>query len=340
MPVEKPRLLVVENREEILEIVRSVFSNEYALDIESDGTSAPDTAHAVEPDLVLLNTGLCEIESIRRKRDVPIAVFTARNESDHITGCIRAGAADFIGEPVLPELLRTRVKNLLALSRRKTEERELTHMLCHDLATPLENILDLLSIVENDATQTAEYIPLLEESALNGRQVIELLRRTRLFEETTVGLQSVSVRESLAQSERILAYQLRKKGLTMKNTIGPDLFVVAERVSFVNFVLNNLLSNAIKYSHPGGTITVEAHLDARIVHIVIRDTGIGMPPTILNTLFDGKSAVIRPGTHGEEGTGYGMPRIHRFVTGYGGTVRVQSSESTGTEVTLSLKPAD
>jgi len=162
------------------------------------------------------------------------------------------------------------------------------------------------------------------------------LRRTRLFEETIVGLQSVSVRESVAQSERILAYQLRKKGLTMKNTIGPDLFVVAERVSFVNFVLNNPLSNAIKYSHPGGTITVEAHLDARIVHIVIRDTGIGIDSSKCESIFEAFKQEDGTTTRKYGGTGLGLSITKHIISEHNGEILCQNIPEKGANFKIRL----
>jgi len=58
----------------------------------------------------------------------------------------------------------------------------------------------------------------------------------------------------------------------------------------------------------------------------VTDPGIGIPKETLKRLFDLTSATSRPGTEGEEGTGFGMPLIKSFVEHYGGKIEVESKE--------------
>ncbi|HMV44910.1 MAG TPA: ATP-binding protein, partial [Leptospiraceae bacterium] len=74
------------------------------------------------------------------------------------------------------------------------------------------------------------------------------------------------------------------------------------------------------------------------------DTGIGMPEEVMNHLFDIGKSVSRKGTKGEQGTGYGMPLVKKFVEMFGGKIQVDSIDKSkpnhGTEVKLFLKNAN
>src|SRR5690606_16433531 len=114
--------------------------------------------------------------------------------------------------------------------------------------------------------------------------------------------------------------------------------LMVEPVSFKNQVLGNIISNAIKFSHPGGFITVSAKaVNEETFAVEIKDTGIGMPEHILNTLFDMNKKTSRPGTIGESGTGFGLHIMRSFVEMYGGKVEVASQEGKGTTFGLFLK---
>lgn len=352
--MKKARILVVEDRRDVLTAIESSNMSPFDLRVVSTKDIACEAAADWSPEVVLVNTGLCTVEDLNVDPSVPVAVLIERTNLDSVEALMDAGAAEFIGTPLIPKLFESRVHTLVILARRYREERELMHMLCHDLSNPFENILDLLSVLEKDATQTAEYIPLLEESALNGKQVIELLRGSRVLEDRSIDLSPVSVQESVAQSERILSYLLAKKKLSMDVSIDQNLFVLAERISLVNFVLNNVLSNAVKYSHPNSVISVKGRARGSNVLISIRDTGIGIPEEIMATLFTGGSASVRTGTAGETGVGYGMARARRYVDYFGGTMEVKSrtngstsqvdapnsAGTSGTEVVLTLQPAE
>ena len=71
-------------------------------------------------------------------------------------------------------------------------------------------------------------------------------------------------------------------------------------------VLRNLLSNALKFTQAGGEVTVSAELHEESVEIAVTDTGVGMSPEKLATLFRIDVKHSTPGTAGEQGTGLGL----------------------------------
>ena len=65
---------------------------------------------------------------------------------------------------------------------------------------------------------------------------------------------------------------------------------------------------------------------------------------LLNNIFDLNKPTSRPGTSGENGTGYGMPLVKNLWKSSGGTIEIKSKEkpdpSAGTEVILTLRKAE
>jgi signal transduction histidine kinase len=110
-------------------------------------------------------------------------------------------------------------------------------------------------------------------------------------------------------------------------------------------VLSNILSNAVKFSERGSRIAVWTNSTDDWVQLRIRDSGIGIPSHVLERIFDPSAQTSRPGTEGEDGTGFGMPLVKQFVESYGGWVSIKSREREesptehGTEVCLHLRRA-
>ncbi|MCP4700292.1 MAG: ATP-binding protein, partial [Gammaproteobacteria bacterium] len=108
-----------------------------------------------------------------------------------------------------------------------------------------------------------------------------------------------------------------------------------------NSVINNIFTNAIKFSYPDSKIIVTAEPAAACVKFSIRDFGIGMPGNLLKNLFDVRKTTSRMGTEGEEGTGFGMPLMKKFVNAYGGAIEIfskaqhEAPQNHGTTVVIS-----
>ena len=142
-----------------------------------------------------------------------------------------------------------------------------------------------------------------------------------------------------------LALQYEEKGVALQTELPaslPSIRVDAERMTQV---MINLLGNAVKFSPSASTVRITATqaVDHESpVELSIIDSGIGMPPDILEHLFEPGKNTTRPGTDDESGTGFGMPLVRRFVQAYGGSIEVLSRDrdlhpgESGTEVRLQL----
>jgi signal transduction histidine kinase len=100
-------------------------------------------------------------------------------------------------------------------------------------------------------------------------------------------------------------------------------------------VLNNLLSNAIKFTPPGGTIAIGARTGGDLVHVWVRDTGIGIPPDeqgqLFTRFFHASSTPIT-----SRGLGLGLYIVRSIVEAHGGMVWAESEPGRGTTINFTL----
>jgi signal transduction histidine kinase len=92
-------------------------------------------------------------------------------------------------------------------------------------------------------------------------------------------------------------------------------------------VFANLLHNALKFTPGGGRITVDSGYDGSDVWVSITDTGPGIPPEELSSLFEKYQQAGRG--RSQEGTGLGLFIVRALVEAHGGHVTIQSTPGQG-----------
>ncbi|MGZ3406305.1 MAG: sensor histidine kinase [Polyangia bacterium] len=104
-------------------------------------------------------------------------------------------------------------------------------------------------------------------------------------------------------------------------------------------VVENLTRNAIKYMGERATRRVELRVVPRdgVVRIEVVDTGPGIPPSLLDTIFDPH---VRGHTHGKPGIGLGLATVKRIADAHGGKVGVSSRLDEGSTFWCELPRAD
>ena len=120
MPDRSPRVLVVEDDEEIAQVLqRSLRMEGYEVRTSADGEAALHDAENFSPDLVILDLGLPKLDGIdvartlRAEGDVPILMLTARDAVDARVAGLDAGADDYLVKPFERQELLARLRALL-----------------------------------------------------------------------------------------------------------------------------------------------------------------------------------------------------------------------------------
>jgi signal transduction histidine kinase/CheY-like chemotaxis protein len=102
-------------------------------------------------------------------------------------------------------------------------------------------------------------------------------------------------------------------------------------------ILTNLIDNAIKYTPEGGQVGVEIWADTRdLAHVLVRDTGQGIPEDALPKLFDPFFRVHHQERNHIKGLGLGLAIVKDLVDLHGGTIAVRSEIDRGTEFEFTL----
>jgi signal transduction histidine kinase len=91
-----------------------------------------------------------------------------------------------------------------------------------------------------------------------------------------------------------------------------------------------------KYTPAGGTIEVRLGRRDQAVVVILRDTGIGIPPEHLPHVFDRFYRVDRARSRAEGGTGLGLSIVQSIVTAHGGRIDLASAPGQGTTCTVTL----
>jgi len=100
-------------------------------------------------------------------------------------------------------------------------------------------------------------------------------------------------------------------------------------------VITNLLSNAIKYSLQG-KIEIKSEVKGKVISVEVKDSGIGIPPSQISSLFTKFFRVKDLKTNKESGTGLGLWITKRIVNLLGGEIYVESIYGTGSKFSFTL----
>jgi putative two-component system response regulator len=120
----RPKIMIVDDADEILMIMESILAKEYSLKLFSQAKEALDYAFANPPDLILLDIMMPDIdgfETCRRLkanpklRDIPVIFLTAKNEDEYEEMGFSVGASDFIHKPINAPIVHARVKTHLKI---------------------------------------------------------------------------------------------------------------------------------------------------------------------------------------------------------------------------------
>lgn len=249
---------------------------------------------------------------------------------------------------VTVERLRRRVSALAAENEKLSDAAEAseTHRLdfeanlSHELMTPITAIkgysqslaggalkipgrgLQFALIIE----QHAERLALVVEDIL----VLSSLSTARSRKQRAVPLRA-RVRRELA-SLKPLADE-REIAITV--TVPSNVKVLFNSVD-LGRILKNVLENAIKYNRPNGTVRVDARRAGRRVIVMVRDTGIGVPPKDLPRIFDRFHRGENARASTERGPGLGLALARSMLLAGNCRIWAESAEGRGTTIFFTL----
>lgn len=225
----------------------------------------------------------------------------------------------------------------------------LTHLIVHDMRTPLTNVITGLQTVQHLEPASGLTREMLDGALTGANRLLgmvnNLLDISKLEAgETTPNRERFPVcdvmKDALASVDALALH----KGLTLRREsafVGKENggVVEADR-DMTRRVLVNLLGNAIKFTPCGGTIVLRAEPEsADMVRVSVSDTGPGIAPEHQARIFD-KFYQVQPGTKGgAAATGLGLTFCKMAVEAEGGKIGVESAPGQGSRFWFTLPSA-
>ncbi|MGE0710542.1 MAG: response regulator [Planctomycetota bacterium] len=263
----------------------------------------------------------------------------------------------------LPEEPEVFVGLVRDVTRRRGAERELSHArdqadaanrakseflanMSHEIRTPLNGVLGMVEVLartELDQEQV-RFLGLIRQSAQALLELLSDILDLSRIEAGRLELQreAFALREVLGEAAQELAFPAAQKGLELTQRVAPE---VPERVvgdpGRLRQVLVNLLSNGVKFTEQG-QVHVLVELEAReadelVLHVSVRDTGIGISPDELEQVFESFRQVEGSLSRQQGGTGLGLAISRRIAELMGGGLWLESAPGAGTTAHFTVR---
>ncbi|MDP3911361.1 MAG: hybrid sensor histidine kinase/response regulator [Gemmatimonadales bacterium] len=225
------------------------------------------------------------------------------------------------------EALR-RSRALLADADRRKDEflATLSHELRNPLA-PIRNALHVLRLAGTDPETRARVMDTME------RQVGTVIRLVDdLLELSRVTQGRIELRKERVRLDGILRNALESSGPLIEAAgheliveVPPETVLLEADPVRLSQVIANLLNNAAKYTDKGGRVWLTVQPGASDVVISVRDTGYGIPATMLTEVFEMFVQAHPSADRTRQGLGIGLTLVKRLVELHGGTVEARSA---------------
>jgi PAS domain S-box-containing protein len=220
---------------------------------------------------------------------------------------------------------------------------EFLAVMSHELRTPLNAIggyaeLMAMGIRGPVNPQQREDLQRVQSSQRHLLGLINEVLNYAKLETGTVhySLEEVRLHEVLTSAETLVAPQVQQRDLTLSLNLCEPPAVVRADVEKLRQILVNLLSNAIKFTDRGGRVELGCRAGDGLVHVFVRDTGIGISPDQLQRIFEPFVQVRSDLTRTAEGTGLGLAISRDLARGMGGDLTAESEIGVGSTFTLTL----
>jgi PAS domain S-box-containing protein len=236
------------------------------------------------------------------------------------------------------ESLRESNREVERVNRMKTD---FLSRMSHELRTPLNAIVgysDLLS--EQSAGPLPppypRFVANIQEGARHLLAMVNDLLDISRIEAGRIDLnrEAFSPAGALEEVLSVIAPLARIKDVSIENLIPGNMWIRADRIRFKQ-VLYNLLSNAVKFTPENGRVWIADASREDAAGFCVGDTGIGIPESELELVFDEFHQVGTAGA-AKEGSGLGLSITRRLVELHGGTIGVESTLGQGSRFTFSL----
>ena len=218
----------------------------------------------------------------------------------------------------------------------------------HDIRTPMNAIIGMNEMILRDSREddTRMYA---ENIRTAGNTLLGIINDILDFSKIEAGKMEIidvdyNIASLLNDLVNMVQRKAEEKGLTFELDVDSQIPSVLHGDELrIKQVITNILSNAVKYTKEGGIVFAvsaskcRTEEDSVILHVSIRDTGIGIKPEDLDKLFVAFERIEEKKNRNIEGTGLGMAIAQNFLSLMGSKIQVESQYGKGSVFSFDLK---
>jgi len=234
----------------------------------------------------------------------------------------------------------------LEVQRAAQAKAEFLAMMSHEIRTPMNAILGMADLLAETSLSTDQqrYVAIFQRAAASLLDLLNDILDLSKIEAGELKLESVAfeLRDVVSRATELVGIRASEKGLAIESEIAADVppWLVGDPTR-IRQVLINLLGNALKFTEKGKLTVRIAHdpneSDPAALLVGVSDTGIGIPPDKLETIFESFSQADSSTTRKYGGTGLGLSISKRLVEAMGGRIWVESTVGSGSTFFFTAK---
>jgi PAS domain S-box-containing protein len=218
----------------------------------------------------------------------------------------------------------------------------------HEIRTPLNAIIGFSEVMMEErfgAIGNDRYRQYLKDIHTSGGHLISLINDLLDLSKIEAGklelaFASVSLNELTQQCVALMQPQANRDRIIIRTSLSPKLPQILADARSVRQIVLNLVSNSIKFSGPGGQVIVSTALtDLGDVVLRVRDTGIGMSDSEIETALEPFRQIATSTRFGSGGTGLGLPLTKALAEANRARFHINSKPNAGTLVEVTFPAA-